>query len=705
MNPPTLPSLALFALLLVTPVSAAPLALYVSPHGHDNAPGGRASPLATLAGARDRLRALKSVGRMPKEGATVWIRGGTYFQASTFTLSAADDVSPAPVTYAGWGGETVRVTGGREVTGWKPVTDLTITGRLHPAARSHVLVSDLKAQNITDYGQMTPRGFGSPVTPAGLELFFQDAPMTLARWPNAGKWAHVVGAAADQGTDHFSYDGDRPQRWAKAEDAWVYGYWKFDWADSYTKITGIDTAQHLIRTAPSTDLLSPTVGHRWYALNLLEELDTPGEWYLDRQGGRLYFWPPSDIRTGRPMVSLTRDLVHLDGVSHVTLRGLTFEDCRGDAVTIRNGGHDLIEGCTLRNTGNRGATIAASTDSGVSGGEITQTGEGGISIDGGDRKTLTQGRNFVENCRIHDYSRWARTYRPGVGIDGVGNRISHNLIYDAPHNAILLGGNDHLIEYNEVHHVCRETGDSGAFYMGRDWTMRGDVVRFNYFHDLTNETGVKGEFHDVMGVYLDDTAAGAVIFGNVFVRAGHAIEIGGGRDITVENNVFVDCHPAVSLDARGLNWAAKSLAPGGGWGMEKRLAAVPYNGPLYSARYPHLAGILKDDPDAPKYDVIANNVASRCPDWLQIQNKADTLPGITIKDNLTDQNPTFLAIQNDLTEKDHVFVDSARGDYRLKGGAQPFAPGYKRVPFAKMGLEPTPARAPTLPEREGGLRR
>jgi len=673
MKPPTLPSLALFALLLAAPVSAAPLALYVSPHGRDGAPGSKASPLATLAGARDRLRALKGAGRVPREGATVWIRGGTYFQAGTFTLSAADDVSPAPVTYAGWGGETVRVTGGREVTEWKPVADPAVLGRLDPAARPHVLVSDLKALGITDYGRMAPRGFAKPVTPAGLELFFRDTPMTLARWPNAGKWAHVARPAADQGADHFSYDGDRPARWAKAQDAWVYGYWQFDWADSYAPIAGVDAAHHQIRAAQSGDLLTYTPGHRWYALNLLEELDAPGEWYLDRPAGKLYFWPPSDIKAGHPTVSLTRDLVRLDGVSHVTLRGLTLEACRGDAVTIRNGTHDLIDGCTLRNIGDRGATVAASTDSGIRGGEITGTGEGGISIDGGDPKTLTQGRNFVENCRIHDYSRWARTYRAGVGIDGVGNRISHNLIYDAPHNAILLGGNDHLIEYNEIHHVCRETGDSGAFYMGRDWTMRGDVVRFNYFHDLVNETGVKGEFHDVMGVYLDDTAAGAVVFGNVFVRAGHAIEIGGGRDIAVQNNVFVDCHPAVSLDARGLNWAAKSLAPGGDWGMEKRLAAVPYDGPLYGARYPHLAGILKDDPAAPKYDVIENNVASRCPDWLQIQDKADALPGITIKDNLTDG--------------DHVFVDAAHGDYRLKGGALGDAPGYKRVPFAKMGLE------------------
>ena len=673
MKPPTLLSLILLALLFTAPALAGPLALYISPQGHDSAPGGKASPLATLAGARDRLRILKRVGKVPKEGVTVWLRAGTYFQRETFALTAADDVSPAPVTYAAYSGEAVRLTGGWEVAGWKPVTDASILGRLDPAARGHVLQTDLKAQGITDYGQMTPRGFGSPVTPAGLELFFADVPMTLARWPNVGQWAHIAGTTADQAAGHFAYAGDRPERWAKAEDAWVYGYWKFDWADSYTKITGINAEHHRVTTAPATDLLSYTLGHRWYALNLLEELDTPGEWYLDRRAGILYFWPPSDIHRGHPTVSLTRDLVRLDGVSHVTLRGLTLEACRGDAITIRGGTHNLIDECSVLSAGNRGATIADTTDSGVRGGEITGTGEGGVSLDGGDRKTLVPGRNFVVNCRIHDYSRWARTYRPGVGIDGVGNRVAHNLIYDAPHNAILLGGNDHLIEYNEIHHVCRQTGDAGAFYMGRDWTMRGNIVRFNYFHDLFNEMGVKGEFHDVMGVYLDDTAAGTVVFGNVFVRAGHAVEVGGGRDIVVANNIFVDCLPAVSLDARGLGWAAKSLAPGGDWGMEKRLAAVPYDAPPYSTRYPHLANVLKDNPTAPKYDVIQNNIAVRCPDWLQIQDKVDALPGITIRDNLTGKDP--------------LFVDAAHGDYRLKANSPAFALGFQRVPFEKMGLE------------------
>jgi len=209
--------------------------------------------------------------------------------------------------------------------------------------------------------------------------------------------------------------------------------------------------------------------------------------------------------------------------------------------------------------------------------------------------------------------------------------------------------------------------------MGRDWTMRGNTVRFNYFHDIGGSAGVKGEFHDAMAIYLDDTAAGTLVFGNVCVRAGRGVLMGGGRDNIIANNVFVDCHPAISLDARGLTWAAKYLVPGGGWNMQENLAAVPYGKPPYSARYPHLANLLSDDPAAPKYDVVQNNIAFHCPNWLEIQDKEKVTPGVTIQGNLSDTNP--------------LFVDAARGNYQLKPNSPAFALGFRRLPFEKIGLK------------------
>ena len=155
-------------------------------------------------GAGPPPRAEAARARLPREGVTVWLRGGDYHLHKTFTLTAEDDTSPAPVTYRAYRTRRCGWTAGRTVTGWTAVTDPAILARLDPAARGHVLQADLKAQGITDFGELTPRGFGRPGTPAALELFFNDAPMTLARWPNAGPvGGHRRRRRPDQGGGPF----------------------------------------------------------------------------------------------------------------------------------------------------------------------------------------------------------------------------------------------------------------------------------------------------------------------------------------------------------------------------------------------------------------------------------------------------------------------------------------------------------------------
>ena len=130
--------------------------------------------------------------------------------------------------------------------------------------------------------------------PAALELFFKDQPMTLAQWPNAGfeKIAGTPDAARDEhgGTlgklaAGFNYEGDRPQRWADTNDIWIHGYWAYDWANSYEHVASIDTQKRLIKTDPPHGNYGFRTGQRFYFLNILEELDEPGEWYLDRKTG------------------------------------------------------------------------------------------------------------------------------------------------------------------------------------------------------------------------------------------------------------------------------------------------------------------------------------------------------------------------------------------------------------------------------------
>jgi len=659
-RPVVLISLLLLASVPLLAASGPARETYVAPGGRDTWPGTKARPFATLETARDVLRRMKVSGRMPKAGVTVWVRGGRYERTQVFELTAADSgTAEAPITYRAAPGQQVRLVGGKLVTNFRPVKDAGVLARLDERARGEVLQADLRALGISDFGS---------VKGGGLEFFFQDRPMTLARWPNQG-FVHIVDVVGGQPLDvrgtvgdtvgKFAYEGDRPKRWVGEKDIWLHGYWFWDWADEREKVEAIDTEHRVITLAPPYHTYGYRKGQWYYAFNLLSELDSPGEWYLDRDTGILYFWPPGPIARGRPTVSVLPTLVAMKGAEHVTLRGFTLEAARGTAVTITDGSHDQIVGCKIRNVGGYAVSIQGGAGDTVYGCDIYQTGDGGIILEGGDRRTLTAAGHCAENNHIHHYSRWNRMYQPAIALNGVGNRAAHNLIHDAPHQAIAFSGNDHLIEFNEIHDVCTESNDAGAIYSGRDWTWRGTVIRDNLFRDITGFEG-----HGCVGVYLDDMLCGTTISSNIFYRVTQAAFIGGGRDNTIENNVFVDCRPAVHVDARALGWASYHV----GTTMKERLLAMPYQQSPWRERYPKLVNILDDDPAAPKGNVIARNIRVGG-QWEDIEDAARPL--VRLESNLLDQDPRF--------------VDPAHGSFQLRPDSPALRLGFRRIPIEKIG--------------------
>ncbi len=257
-----------------------------------------------------------------------------------------------------------------------------------------------------------------------------------------------------------------------------------------------------------------------------------------------------------------------------------------------------------------------------------------------------------------------------MAVGGCGNVVRHNLFHHGQHSAIQLGGNDHVIERNEIHSVCWDTGDVGAFYMGRDWTARGTVIRHNYFHHISGP----GQ-HGAMGVYLDDQASGISVLGNVFWKVTRAVFIGGGCDNVVENNVFVGCNPAVHIDARGLGWQKKATDDPRGT-LRTRLAAMPYKNALWAKRYPNLPNILNDEAGTPKRNRIERNI-SVGGRWDDIDRR--TRKHQVVKDNLVGKDPHF--------------VDAKAGDFRLKKTSPAFKLGFKAIPIEQIGLYKDDRRA------------
>ncbi|HPP53140.1 MAG TPA: hypothetical protein PK777_09340, partial [Thermoguttaceae bacterium] len=269
--------------------------LYVAPDGDDAGPGDQNKPFATLERARDRIRELKRQGGLPPGGVAVFLRGGRYVRRQPFLLTAEDSGTPeSPIVYRAMPGQVAWLDGGLLLRDFQPVKDPAVLARLPEDARQKVVQVDLKAAGLQDYGKLVPLGFGRGFTPQ-LEVFCNDRPLILARWPNEGFVRVAKPVAEDEKGFTFQYEGDRPARWTKAPDGWLYGYWVHLWADNSVPIQAIDPQQKQIRTGDRGAYASIRAGAPYHALNLLEEIDMPGEYYLDRSAGILYFYPPADL--------------------------------------------------------------------------------------------------------------------------------------------------------------------------------------------------------------------------------------------------------------------------------------------------------------------------------------------------------------------------------------------------------------------------
>jgi hypothetical protein len=648
----------------------------VAAGGDDGADGDLAHPFATLERAREAVRRALAAG--PTGPVTVWIRGGLYERSATLELDTADAGKPdAPVVWRGYPGEKARLVGGRRIDrAWlEPVTSASAAWvRIDPAARGNLMQIDLPAHGITDFGTLTRRGFNLSGH-AALELFIDGAPQTLARWPDASPSDPGSGFVplAAPAMLTFSYTGERPARWSKPGEVWLHGFWGNSFADAHVPVAAIDTVNHTI-TLGQAPQYALNDGQPYYAENVLEELTVPGEFYLDRSTGLLYLWPPAGSTGDDIIVSvLDGPLVRLGkGASAVTWRDLTLEATRSTLIEIQGGSQNVLSTLVLRNAGTDAVSVQGSGNV-VRGCEISGAGESGVTVTGGDRRSLTAARNVVEMTDIHHFARWAWTYNPGINLAGVGNVVRHNLIHEAPHAAILYSGNEHLIELNEIHHVCHSSSDAGAIYAGRDWSYRGNVIRHNFIHDL--KTWISGP--GVHGVYLDDTLAGIRVEGNVFYAVtGAALKHGGGRDSILINNVIAHCGTGLATDARGSQRTSK-------YNLIAKLDAVGYLSEPWKSRYPECAAIpdswdLISAPDAlwlyPQGTVFSRNIGFANKRWVSERDMATTY---------------FAEIKDDVPDQDPHFADEAKLDLTLRPDSPALMiPGFQPIPFGSIGIKP-----------------
>ncbi len=691
-------------------VAAQGATFYVDAAAAVGGDGSAAKPWNTASAAVEGVRAARKAGQVKSgEAVEVCFHAGDYFVGKGLKLTPADSGTPeAPVIWRTLGAARARLTGGVRVPAelFKKVTDPAVLARLPEEARGKVYVADVTAlvsQKIPDMAQ----AFGG--TPTAPLLFTGGKFGTLARWPNADYTSFTK--AVDKGgllkkrpdggnvrtPGAFIYDNPRAKRWNFAEGVWMNGYWTHDWdnhsvrAASYGVENGTNDVIRLAANIPY-GVMGGTWGRkdrRFYVFNLLEELDAPGEWWLDRAKKRLYLYPPKGAPCAEDQTTLafsSEPIVGGAGLKHMRFERLAFEYGYGLGVSLRGDNIQMVD-CRVANLGSSGVSLTGNRNV-VRDTEVFNIGRAGISVNGGDRKTLTRAETLVEGCHVHDWAIFQRTYAPAIGVQGCGITLRRNKMHDAPHSAVLYGGNEHLFEFNEVYRVLMETGDAGAYYTGRDWTTMGNVLRYNITHDL----GAEGDHANTMGFYFDDCDCGDAVYGNVFHNVARGIMVGGGREHPIRNNIFSKCLIGLSIDCRGMTWKHwNSVSEGGSsWLLEEKAKKFDYTNGIWAAKYPLLAKIMQDHPREPLYNPVENNIFIDCSkQLLALDGKAATecLPRMApiagnLVINTVGTNGVRTAtpdkriaagfrIVNGTPEKpfDAGFVDAAKGNFALKPDA------------------------------------
>lgn len=532
-------------------VIASASSIYVSTNGNDGNNGSINSPLATIAGAKAAIRKMNEAGVLPSGGVTVYLRGGIYYVYDGMVFDEADSGKEnSPVTYTAYPGEAVTISGQTPLeTSWFTAADGEAQKKLiDQSAASKLLMVDLKAHGITDYGEIGTRGYHyfNKGKYAPAELIVNGENQTLARYPNSGTLS-IPSDSVDPENYAFTYSDDRVSKWKDAKGALIVGATSINYENNSFPIEKIDTAQKKLYIEEGRMRTYYTNGW-FYGENLLEEIDSEGEYYIDRDKGVLYYYAPSDFKTGNYTVgisTLKNPVFNFNGAHDIMVSNFTIEGGRGYAVLGTTAGYKIpsfyqwltdrgvdfsgklfdkasnnmvyikepqkyteaevfpghvwdgfidegpgvnnisVKNCNIFNFGTGGIVIKGNNVH-IDNNHIKNMGGVGLFLKGGNLETLEPSGNTILNNKIHRVGYWQKSYVPAIAMHGVAIHVANNDIYDAPHCIFNYHGNDHIIEFNKIHEAVKECLDMDAIYTRNEYMpqWRGNIIRNNYIYDM-----------------------------------------------------------------------------------------------------------------------------------------------------------------------------------------------------------------------------
>jgi hypothetical protein len=368
-------------------------------------------------------------------------------------------------------------------------------------------------------------------------------------------------------------EGDIKPEWKNLGDVEVVVY--HFWIDSHFPIQSIDETKNLVTFTRQTyaalsDDFSEN-GARYIVENVFEELDAPGEWYLDRKTGKCYYYPFPEEEIGKAQIfaPVAEQLIRFEGdpINQKTVKNISFQNVefcytnwelpanetnRGQgssgvaaAVLLKGAQNCTFDHCGFANLGTWAVKLAEGCSGNTfSNNEIGHVAAGGFHVSGGtynEHPFLRTSNNRITDNHIHHYG---EVYPSAVGVllrHTQGNLVSHNLIDHGYYTGISAGwvwgygqsiSRDNIIEFNHIHDI----GQGMLSDMGGIYTLGvspGTIIRNNLIHDVDANT------YGGWGIYMDEGSTHILIENNVVYNTKFGpFNIHYSKEVTVRNNIF-----------------------------------------------------------------------------------------------------------------------------------------------------------------------
>lgn len=501
----------------------------------------------------------------PQTGIAYVLREGTYPISDRIDVANVNATYEAPFIITNYKDEEVTFVGGTKLDNdlFEKVTDPDVLQRLDPSVTDDVLEFDLPAYGITDYGTIT--------TSSAPILFVGESKYQLARWPNSGTTTmkkytgpeqdgtagvidsgynniavgsnvgparayskraternEAAGAIVDKDQGfQFCITDLRPFSWVNTGDIWMYGRFYDEWTLNHFNISEFHPENGSLRTATGLNWgCQYKAGNTFYYYNVLEELDAPGEWYLDRTTGKLYVYPTADLLDSEIILATSdKTLLQYYNMNNFIVNGINFKYARGYGINAGSAVNEnvIIQNCSFENLGT--GVVIRGIYSGVIDCYFKNINGKAISLVENETYTssLTPQYLFAQNNVMY--------YTKGINANGVGPIISHNFISNNIGSCISTSATEAVIEYNEITGGPTVVKDAGAMYIGgNNLFRRADHIRYNYIHDAPLEP---------RAIYFDDMAVEYYAYGNI-VADGGWLQSHNGSEHTIYNNIFIN---------------------------------------------------------------------------------------------------------------------------------------------------------------------